>query len=109
MNIKKTEQIIRITVSSYDPALVEVAINKIMDVTNRTGAITSGPVPLPRKIKRWTVPRSSFVHKRSQEAFEMRISTRIVDIKESNNKTIEALRNLDLSSGIHTNVQILEK
>lgn len=103
------KQVIRIKVLSYDSTLVDSAVKKIIDVANRTGASIVGPVPLPSRIKKWTVPTSPVIDKRSQEAYEMRVSIRLIDILGSNNKTVDALRFLELPAGITTDVQILDK
>jgi small subunit ribosomal protein S10 len=102
-------QLIRIKVKGYDSGLVDSAVRKIMDVATRTGAVVKGPVPLPTRIKKWTVMRSSNIDKRSQESFELRTSIRLVDITQTNNKTVDALRFLELPAGIVTDVQILNK
>ncbi|KAF4632593.1 hypothetical protein G7Y89_g5530 [Cudoniella acicularis] len=48
-----------------------------------------GPVPLPRIVERWTVPRSSFIFKKSQENFERRTVRRLIQIKDGNPETVE--------------------
>lgn len=53
------------------------------------GLPASGPVPLPRIVERWTVPRGSFIHKKSQENFERRTVRRLVQIKDGDAETQE--------------------
>lgn len=102
-------QLIRIKVRGFDNKVVDISVKKIIDVCRRTGARVSGPVPLPTRIKRWTVLRSTNIDKRSQESFEIRVSIRLIDILEINDKTIDALRFLELPSGVSTDIQILNK
>lgn len=49
----------------------------------------SGPVPLPRLVERWTVPRSNFVHKKSQENFERITIRRLIQIKDGHSETLQ--------------------
>lgn len=102
-------QIIRIKVRGFDAGLVDSSVRKIVEIALRTGARVSGPVPLPTRIKRWTVLRSPNIDKRSQETFEQRTSIRLLDIKNSNQKTIDALQYLELPSGIAADIQVLNK
>lgn len=102
-------QLIRIKVRGFDNKVVDSSVRKIIDVCRRTGAKISGPVPLPTRIKRWTVLRSTNIDKRSQETFEQRVSIRLIDILEINDKTIDALRYLELPAGVSTDIQILNK
>lgn len=102
-------QLIRIKVTGFDNKVVDNSVKKIIDVCRRTGAKVSGPVPLPTRIKRWTVLRSTNIDKRSQESFEIRVSMRLIDILEINDKTIDALRFLELPTGVSTDIQILNK
>lgn len=102
-------QLIRIKVRGFDNKVVDNSVKKIIDVCRRTGAKVSGPVPLPTRTKRWTVLRSTNIDKRSQESFEIRVSIRLIDILEINDKTIDALRFLELPAGVSTDIQILNK
>lgn len=102
-------QIIRIKVRGFDAGIVDSSVKKIYEVALRTGASISGPVPLPTRIKRWTVLRSPNIDKRSQETFEQRTSIRLIDIKKATQKTIDALMYLELPSGVVADIQILNK
>ncbi len=102
-------QIIRIKVRGFDSGLVDNSVKKILDIALRTGAQISGPVPLPTRIKKWSVLRSPHVDKRSQEQFEQRTSIRLVDIKNTTQKTIDALTYLELPSGVIADIQIINK
>lgn len=102
-------QIIRIKVRGFDSGLVDNSVKKILDIALRTGAQVSGPVPLPTRIKKWSVLRSPHIDKRSQEQFEQRTSIRLVDIKNTTQKTIDALTYLELPSGVLADIQIINK
>ncbi|GIW57589.1 MAG: 30S ribosomal protein S10 [Candidatus Dojkabacteria bacterium] len=102
-------QIIRIKIRGFESVLVDTAAKKIVDIAIKTGAQVAGPVPLPTRIKRWTVLRSTNIDKRSQETFELRTSIRLIDIKNSNQKTIDALQYLELPSGVAADIQVIDK
>ena len=67
--------------------------------------MVTGPVPLPTRIKKFSVIRSSFIDKDSQEQFEVRTHKRIIDIMETTSKTIDALTNLNLPSGVGIDIK----
>ena len=102
-------QVIRIKVRGFEAGLVDNSVRKVIETALRTGAKVAGPVPLPTRIKKWTVLTSPVIDKRSQEAFERRTSIRLVDITDSNSKTIEALTYLELPAGVVADIQIINK
>ncbi len=102
-------QVIRIKVRGYEANLVDASVKKVIETALRTGAKVAGPVPLPTRIKRWTVLSASNIDKRSQEAFERRTSIRLIDILETTPKTIDALTYLELPAGIVADIQIINK
>ncbi len=102
-------QVIRIKVRGYDAGLVDSSVKKVIETALRTGARVKGPVPLPTRIKKWTVLTSPNIDKRSQEAFERRTSIRLVDITNTTPKTIDALTYLELPAGIVADIQIITK
>lgn len=53
------------------------------------GLPASGPVPLPRITERWTVPRSHFIFKKSQENFERVTLRRLIQIKDGHPETVQ--------------------
>ena len=85
---------IRIKIRAYDHKLIDQSAKQIVDTAKRTGATVIGPVPLPTEKTKYTVNRSTFVHKNAREQFEMRIHKRIIDILSPNAEIIEALRDL---------------
>lgn len=111
--VKKTpaaaavEPKLRIRVRAYEHKILDLSVKQIMDTANRFDAKIVGPVPLPTEIKRWTVNRSTFVHKDAREQFEMRIHKRLIDIISPNPKVIEALTNLNLPSGVTIDVKMI--
>jgi small subunit ribosomal protein S10 len=100
------KQKIRIKLKGFDHKILDQAAQQIVGALERTGAVTVGPVPLPTRIRRFSVIRSSFIDKDSQEAFEMRIHKRLIDIVETTSKTIDALTNLNLPSGVSIDIKL---
>ena len=103
---KESTSRIRIKIRAFDHKIIDQATRTIIDTAERTGARVVGPVPLPTEKKKWTVNRSTFVHKNAREQFEMRIHKRIVDILDPNAKTIEALTSLNLPSGVDVEIKM---
>ena len=97
---------IRIKIRAYDHKLIDQSAKQIVDTAKRTGASISGPVPLPTENKKYTVLRSTFVHKDSREQFEMRVHKRLIDILEATAKTIDALTNLNLPAGVDIEIRL---
>ncbi|MDP7247698.1 MAG: 30S ribosomal protein S10 [Candidatus Peribacteraceae bacterium] len=97
---------IRIRLSAFDHVVLDEATAKIIDTAERSGAVIHGPIPLPTKIKKFTVNRSTFVHKDARDQFEMRIHRRLIDLTETTFKTIESLQNLSLPSGVDIEIKM---
>jgi small subunit ribosomal protein S10 len=102
-----TEHKLRIRVRAYEHKILDLSVKQIMDTAARFDAVVVGPVPLPTEIKRWTVNRSTFVHKDAREQFEMRVHKRLIDILNPSPKVIEALTNLNLPSGVTIDVKMV--
>lgn len=100
-------QKLRIRVSAYENKVLDGSVRQIIDTAMRYGATLQGPTPLPTEIRKYTVNRSSFVHKNAREQFEMRIHKRLVDIVNPTPKIVEALTNLTLPSGINVDVKMI--
>ena len=103
---KKPSQKIRIRLKAYDHKILDQAALKIVETAESTGAKVAGPVPLPTRIERFTVMRSPFVDKDSQEHFEMRTHKRLIDVLEPSQKTISALMRLNLPAGVDIEVKL---
>lgn len=97
---------IRIKIRAYDHKLIDQSAKQIVETAKRTGASISGPVPLPTEKKKYTVLRSTFVHKDSREQFEMRVHKRMIDILEPTAKTIDSLTNLNLPAGVDVEIKM---
>ena len=97
---------IRIKIRAYDHKLIDQSAKQIVDTAKRTGAVISGPIPLPTEKRKYTVLRSTFVHKDSREQFEMRIHKRMIDILEPTPKTIDSLTNLSLPAGVDVEIKM---
>ena len=101
-------QKIRIKIKSFDHKVIDETSKLIIDNAERTGAMIAGPIPLPTKVEKFTVNKSTFVHKTSREQFEMRTHTRIIDITETTASTIESLSNLSLPAGVEIEIKMLQ-
>ena len=97
---------IRIKLKSYDHNLVDKSAEKIVKTVKETGAVVSGPIPLPTRKRIFTVNRSTFVNKTSREQFELNSYKRLVDIHSSSEKTIDALMKLELPSGVEVEIKV---
>ena len=97
---------IRIKLKSYDHMLVDKSASKIVDTVKATGAKVNGPIPLPTHKKIFTVNRSTFVNKKSREQFELDSYVRLLDIDDSNAKTVDALMKLELPSGVEVEIKV---
>ena len=104
---KAVKQKIRIAVKAFDHTIIDKAVKMIIDTAERSGAIIAGPIPLPTKIKKFTVNKSTFVAKNSREQFEMRIHKRLIDLREITSTTIDALSNLTLPAGVDIEIKML--
>ena len=99
-------QKIRIKLKSFDHMLVDKSAVKIVDTVKATGAMVVGPIPLPTNKKIFTVNRSTFVNKKSREQFELDSYVRLIDIDDSNAKTVDALMKLELPSGVEVEIKV---
>lgn len=111
MAAKKTEEIVkprlRIRVRAYDSKIIDSSVRAIVETAVRNGAEVVGPVPLPTEIRKYTVNRSSFVHKNAREQYEMRVHKRLIDILDPNPKLIDALTNLSLPAGVDIEIKMM--
>jgi len=103
---EQIKQRIRIKISAYDHKLIDQSAKQIVDTAKRSGATISGPIPLPTEKKRYTVLRSTFVHKDSRDQFEMRVHKRLVDIFSPTPKTIDSLSSLNLPAGVDVEIKM---
>lgn len=100
------DQKIRIKLRSYDHNLVDKSAEKIVKSVKVTGAIVSGPIPLPTEKKKYTVLRSPHVNKKAREQFQMCSYKRLLDIYSSSAKTVDALMKLELPSGVDVEIKV---
>jgi small subunit ribosomal protein S10 len=100
-------QKIRIRLKSFDYRLLDHSAGQIAETAKRTGALVSGPIPLPIKQHTYTVQRSTFKDKKSREQFAMRTHKRLLDILQTTPKTVNALMRLDLPAGVDVKITLL--
>ena len=98
---------LRIRVRAYENRVLDNSVRQIVDTALRYDAQILGPIPLPTEIKKYTVNRSPFIYKNEREQFEMRTHKRMIDILNPNQKTIEALTNMNLPTGVDIDVKML--
>ncbi|MCC6700651.1 MAG: 30S ribosomal protein S10 [Fluviicola sp.] len=99
-------QKIRIKLKSYDHNLVDTSAEKIVKTVKATGAVVSGPIPLPTHKRIYTVLRSPHVNKKAREQFELCSYKRLLDIYSSSSKTVDALMRLELPSGVDVEIKV---
>ncbi len=100
------KQKIRIRLKAYDHRVLDESAKRIVETAERSGATVIGPVPLPTKIERFTVRRSTFIDKDSHEHFEIRTHKRLIDVIEPDNKTIDSLMRLNLPAGVDIEIKL---
>lgn len=98
---------IRIRLKAYEHRTLDTAAEKIVETATRTGATVAGPVPLPTERSLYTIIRATHKYKDSREQFEMRTHKRLIDIKNPNKDAIEALKRLDLPSGVDIQIKMI--
>jgi len=101
-----SKQKIRIRLKAYDHRVLDQSAQRIVETAERTGARVVGPVPLPTRIERFTVQRSPFIDKNSQEHFEIRTHKRLIDVVDPDSKTLDSLMRLNLPAGVDIEIKI---
>ena len=97
---------IRVRLQAYDHKVLDMSVSKIVNAITKTGARVIGPIPLPTEKQVYTILRAVHKYKDSREQFEIRTHKRIIDIQNPNNETIDALRRLDLPSGVDIDMKL---
>ena len=100
------DQKIRIRLKAYDHRLIDRSASEIVETAKRTGAQVRGPIPLPTKIEKFTVQRSTHVDKKSREQFEMRTHKRLLDIMQPTPETMDSLMKLNLAAGVDVEIKL---
>ncbi|MFA5076578.1 MAG: 30S ribosomal protein S10 [Patescibacteria group bacterium] len=103
---EKAHQRIRIKIRAYDHKIIDQSTKTIMETAERTGAKVAGPIPLPTEKSKYTVIRSSFVHKDARDQFEMRVHKRLIDIIDPTPKTVDSLMSLNLPAGVDVEIKM---
>ncbi len=101
-----SRQRIRIRLKSYDHRVLDRSAKQIVETAERTGAAVAGPVPLPTRIRKYTVIRSPFIDKDSRDQFEIRTHKRLIDIFEPTSRTVDTLMRLQLPSGVDIEIKL---
>ena len=103
---EEQEPLLRIKIRAYDHKLIDQAPQTILKTAERTGVKVRGPVPLPTDRRRYTVNRSTFVHKDAREQYEMRTHKRLLIIVSPTPKTMEAMTSLNLPAGVDVEIKM---
>lgn len=98
---------IRLVVKSFEHKLVDEAVSKIVATAKESGAIVVGPVPLPTKIEKVTLNRSTFVNKDAREQFEIRRHKRLIDVMDPTPKTLELLQSINIPAGVGVEIKVM--
>lgn len=96
---------IRIKLKAYDHKLIDQSARQIVEAVERDGATVAGPVPLPTSKKKYTVNRSTFVHKNARDQFEIRVHKRLIDIVHFTPRTVDTLMSLNLPAGVDVSMK----
>ncbi len=102
----EVKQRIRIKIRAYDHKVADQSTKTIIETAKRTGATVIGPIPLPTEKKKYTVMKSSFVHKNARDQYEMRVHKRLLDLLEPTAKTVDALSSLNLPAGVDIEIKM---
>ena len=103
---EETQSRIRIKIKAYDHKIIDQSTKTIIETVDRTGAKVIGPIPLPTDKKKFTVLRSTFVHKDARDQYEMRVHKRLLDIINPTPQTVDALQNLNLPAGVDLEIKM---
>lgn len=101
----KSTQRIRIKLMAYDHSLLDLSASEIVETAKKTGAVVSGPIPLPTKREVFTVLRGPHIDKKSREQFQIKTHKRLLEIVDPSAKTIDSLRKLDLPAGVSVEIR----
>lgn len=103
---EEIQQRIRVKIRAYDSKIIDQSSKTIIEAAQRTGAKTRGPIPLPTERSRYTVLRSTFVHKTARDQYEVRVHKRLIDIFSPSAKTIDELSHLNLPAGVDVEIKM---
>ncbi|MEE8240750.1 MAG: 30S ribosomal protein S10 [Nitrospirales bacterium] len=102
----RVDQRIRIRLKGFDYRVLDQSVEEIVETVKRSGAKIAGPIPLPTRIERFTVLRSTHADKKSREQFEVRTHKRLLDIMEPTPETMDALMKLNLAAGVDVEIKL---
>ncbi len=103
---EEIEQRIRVKIRAYDSKIIDQSSKTIIETAQRTGARVQGPIPLPTQKSRYTLLRSTFVHKDARDQYEIRTHKRLIDIYKPTAKTIDELSHLNLPAGVDVEIKM---
>ncbi len=104
--VKEIKQKVRIRLKGYDHKVLDNSCQQIIETTLRHDIKVMGPIPLPTEIHKYTVNRSTFVHKPSKEQFETRIHKRLIEVFNPTSQLIDSLMRLSLPAGVEIEIKM---
>ena len=104
--VVSVDQRIRIRLKGFDCRILDQSVREIVDTVKQTGARVVGPIPLPTRIEKFTIQRSTHADKKSREQFEIRTHKRLLDILDPTPETMDALMKLNLSAGVDVEIKL---
>jgi small subunit ribosomal protein S10 len=104
--VVRVDQRIRIRLKGFDYRVLDQSVEEIVETVRRSGAKIAGPIPLPTRVEKLTVQRSTHADKKSREQFEVRTHKRLLDILEPTPETMDALMKLNLSAGVDVEIKL---
>ena len=107
--VSKDEEVksrIRIKIKAYDHKIIDQSVKTIIDTVRRSGAKVVGPIPLPTEKNKFTVLKTTFVHKDSRDQYEMRTHKRLIDLVDITPKTVDLLMSLNLPAGVDVEIKM---
>ncbi len=96
---------VRVRLKSFDVRLIEQSVRSIVDTLQQYNVKVAGPIPLPTRIQKFTVNKSTFVNKKSREQFEMRTHKRLLDIIDPPGTAMDALQRVELPAGVDVEIR----
>lgn len=97
---------LRLRIKSYDAKLIDSSVHQIIEAIKKQGGIVVGPIPLPTEFRKYTTNRSTFVHKKSRDQFEIRVHKRLIDVLNPQQKIIASLTDLNLPAGVDVEIKM---
>ena len=104
---KEAPEKLRLKIKAFDHKLIDNSCRQIIEALKKFDVELAGPIPLPTEKHKYTVNRSTFVHKNAREQFELRVHKRLIDIQDPSKTIVESLSNLNLPAGVDIEIRMV--